>query len=493
MLIVVILCGVYLVPQTRAQLNTSITVAFSPGTVTLGQSTTVTATLKHDNKLISGETITFTDAANNVLGTATTGSSGSSSGKCSITVTPSKAGSYSVTATFKGDSTYEASSQTDSCTVEPATATVTVGFGSTGTVTIGDSVNVYAQVSGLTPVDNWPQPTGLVQFEYQRDSGSWTSFGATVSLSDGSADANFVPQNAGTYTFEAIYQGDSNYVSGTKGVSSADLTVNPAVTSTTLSLYPTGTIQLGTSVTATITVTTSAAGTPPDVTGTWKLEASKDPTFTTGITTVDSGKVSGSLQGSGFTTTATWTPTSIGTWYFKATFGGDCSIVNYQSSCSSTSQVSVVCQETIPTTTTTQLSAASSTVPVGQPVTDTAAVTSTAKGTVTGSVNFYVSTDDGATFQQLGTSVTLSNGQARSISYTPTTAGTVLFKATYLGTIKYGSSTSSDEQLTVTAPFVAPEYCWGALMALAAGIGALFVYKRKSLPKLNFKQSKIWQ
>ena len=211
--------------------------------------------------------------------------------------------------------------------MKPATATVTVGFGIVSTVTLGDSVNVQATISGLTLAGTWPQPTGTVDFKFQRNSGSWTYIG-TANIP--SAQMDFTPQNAGTYTFEAVYQGDVNYVSGTKGVSSTSLTVNPAQASVTMSLSSTGTIQYGDSVSASLTITTSAAGSPPDAIGTWKVQASKDSTFAKGVATVDSGKVTGSLQGAGFTvTTKSWTPTSVGTWYFKATYSGDCSIVNY--------------------------------------------------------------------------------------------------------------------------------------------------------------------
>ena len=83
-----------------------------------------------------------------------------------------------------------------------------------------------------------------------------------VALSGGSASISYKPASANTYSFDAVYQGDSNYVTGTTGVASVILTVNkltPTVSAPTLS--PVSPITLGGSVTALLTVTGSA-GTP---------------------------------------------------------------------------------------------------------------------------------------------------------------------------------------------------------------------------------------
>ena len=57
-------------------------------------------------------------------------------------------------------------------------------------------------------------------------------------------------QTATTYNFEAVYQGDSNYVSGTTGAASGTLTVNKGTATVNApTLNPSVSITFGTSVT----------------------------------------------------------------------------------------------------------------------------------------------------------------------------------------------------------------------------------------------------
>ena len=97
----------------------------------------------------------------------------------------------------------------------------------------------------------------------------------------------------------------------------------------------------------------------------------------------------------------------------------------------------------IPSTTTTSLSA--SAITLGQSVTDTATVTG-AGPTPTGTVDFQVSTDGGATWTKFGATKTLSAGSATSDSYTPMAVGHYDFRAVYSGDSNYIGSTSTNPE-----------------------------------------------
>ena len=121
----------------------------------------------------------------------------------------------------------------------------------------------------------------------------------------------------------------------------------PTTTVTLLSAL--GPIALGDSVTDKITIDTSVNGVLHAAGETWTVEASTNPTFVTGVNLVQTGDVIGSLPFS--VTTDSWTPPSIGTWYFRATYSGDS---NYHGSQSTpTDETLIVNPET---TTSTKLS-----------------------------------------------------------------------------------------------------------------------------------------
>ena len=209
--------------------------------------------------------------------------------------TPPEVGNYKFKAVYLGDSNYVSGTQsgTGEISVTKGTVTVGVSFSPSGPVTVGDPVTVYASVSGPTGAT---QPTGNVQFKYQKGTGGWINIDGLQSLTSGSAAVIYNPQAVQTYTFEVVYKGDSNYVAGTTSGASSPLAVNEAATSIVTSLTPTGPIAYGNTVADTITITTSATGILPDASGKWKVQSSKDPTFAGGVVTVDSGTVADSYR-----------------------------------------------------------------------------------------------------------------------------------------------------------------------------------------------------
>ncbi len=98
-------------------------------------------------------------------------------------------------------------------------------------------------------------PTGSVNFQVEPSGGSWTTYN-TQTLSSGTATStSYTPTAAGTWYFQAVYGGDSNYAGSTSAQREA-LTVNLFSTSTTTSLSASS-VTLGGSATDTATVASS--------------------------------------------------------------------------------------------------------------------------------------------------------------------------------------------------------------------------------------------
>jgi hypothetical protein len=257
-------------------------------------------------------------------------------------------------------------------------------------------------------------PTGTVTFK-----DGATTLG-TVPLSGTSAAFTTSSLAAGSHSITATYSGDANFGAST----SPTLTqvVNQAgVTATTTTLASSvNPSNVGQSVTFTATVAPSGgAGTP---TGT--------VTFTDGAITLGTGTLSGGQA------TFTTPSLSAGNHTITASYGGDASF-----SVSTSPALTQVVNQGAATTTTLASSVNPSN--VGQAVTFTATVTSSA-GTPTGTVTFK----DGATV--IGTA-TLSAGAA-AFTTSSLTLGTHTITASYGGAAGFAVSTSPALTQTVQVP-----------------------------------------
>jgi peptide/nickel transport system substrate-binding protein len=156
-----------------------------------------------------------------------------------------------------------------------------------------------------------------------------------------------------------------------------------------------------------------------------------------------------SVNGSAFTTLTTvsmsngaytysYTPSGLGTYQFKASWPGD---DQYNSADSAT--VTVTVSTTPKQTATLSVQSSATTVNVGSAVTISGSISPSRSGSVTISLSV-----NGSAFTTL-TTVSLSNG-GYTYSYTPSSAGTYQFKASWPGDDQYNPAQSSTTTVTAS-------------------------------------------
>ncbi|MGA7157710.1 MAG: Ig-like domain-containing protein [Acidobacteriaceae bacterium] len=223
---------------TAATATLSLSTSASP--VATGASVTFTAKATGGGATPSG-TVTFLNGTA-ALGTATLNSSGVATYATSF----AKAGSYSISASYGGDSTYgTTTSSTVTEVVTADTATVTLAS-SAAKAAPGYSVTFTATLTGTGST----APTGTVTFL------DGTTTLGTGTISKGTAAYSTSALSVGTHSITASYGGDGNY----SAVVSSALTETIANVSFTVSYNPSSiTIKRGSSGTTTMTVTPSVA------------------------------------------------------------------------------------------------------------------------------------------------------------------------------------------------------------------------------------------
>jgi hypothetical protein len=219
-------------PVKPAPITSTTALQASPATAAPNASITLTASVLGTNPTGS---VSFT-ANGNSLGTETL-----ANGTATLQASFANAGSYTVTATYSGDSNNTAStSAATGVTISPAASSTTLQAPSGGNV--NGQITLKATVSG-------DSPTGSVSF-----SAGSTSLG-TATLTSGVATLQTSFAAAGSYSVTAAYQGDQNNAAST----SSAATIVIAAPDFTVSATPTsGTITPG--QTATFTFTVSPVG-----------------------------------------------------------------------------------------------------------------------------------------------------------------------------------------------------------------------------------------
>ena len=219
---------------------TTTTVTATPSPAVVGQTVTFTATVSGGTSPTG--TVTFVDdspAGGGTLGTATL-----SGGTATLSTAKLAVGSNYVTGTYNGDGTNPISQGTVDEIINKASTTTTL-VASPSSSTFGQSVTLTATVSGGFG------PTGTVTFA------TGNSTKTTVQLSGGSASLTTLSPPVGTDTIVATYNGDTDNAS-----SSGNATETVEATSTTTLTSSVNPVRHASPVTFTATIATTPSGTP---------------------------------------------------------------------------------------------------------------------------------------------------------------------------------------------------------------------------------------
>ena len=380
----------------------------APATATYGNTVTLTATVASGTTGAPSGTVTFSDGAT-TLGTITL-TPGTNTSTAVLTTSTLNSGPHTITASYGGDTNYNASNSASSA-VTIFTASTTTSLGFTGTsVPFGSAVTMLATINGSNSTT-----AGTVTFS---EGGTVL---ATVAVANGTAAYTTSALAIGQHSIIASYSGDGNYTPSASNPTT--LTIVQAASNTTIAASSTNPVY-GTNDTFTATISTTSSGTP---TGT--------VTFVEGVTVLASNV---SVSTTGGVTTASFSETLLsgGTHSINAVYSGD---GNFTGSTSPTISITVSAGAS------TTVLAPLSPVTYGAPVTLQATMSSTVQGVpFTGSVQFF----DGSA--SLGSGTVSSNNKATLAVSPALGAGTHSLTAVFSGNANYATSTSAPQTLTVT-------------------------------------------
>ena len=442
---------------TVARVQPSATTQASPATaLTAGTAATVGDTATISGAFNPTGSVTFT-LYSNVGCTQSTGVTGGgliSAGTASYssTFTPPTAGTYYWQASYPGDANNNAFTTPCNAANEELTAgkgspTITTQANASGALAAGTS----ATVGDTATFHGGATPTGSVTFTLYSDNSCSTSTGVTGSGTIGSGTATFstswTPAAAGTFYWKAVYGGDSNNNGFTTGCGDANeqLSVGKAAPSATTQASPTTTLVIGTSATVGDTATIHNGVSP---TGSVTFTLYSDSGCTAPVSGISG---SGSITSGSATFSKSWTPSAIGTYYWKATYAGDANNNGFTTGCGDANEQLTVGKAS-PSATTQATPAGHLTAGTSATVGDTATIHNAFQPT--GSVTFTLYSNSGCT---TSTGVSggglISGGSATfSSTFTPPTAGTYYWQATYAGDTNNNGFTTgcsdANEQLT---------------------------------------------
>lgn len=233
--------------------------------------------------------ITFSDGSAS-LGTAALDSTGAAS----LTTSALGVGAHTITASYAGDSNFNASTSSLSQTVNKLAATVTLNSSANPSV-FGQNVTFTITV---TPASGAGTPTGAVALQ---DGGTTMS---TLTLVNGQASFTTASLGIGSHSITANYAGDVSFNASSSTISQ---TVNKASTATTLSSSANpSTISQSVTFTATVSVVAPGAGAPTgsvtfndgsNTLSTAPLSSNGTATFTTSALAVNSHSITAIYTG----------------------------------------------------------------------------------------------------------------------------------------------------------------------------------------------------
>jgi len=238
---------------TIAKAATEIVLSAAPGSAAWGQSVQLTATVTAPGSpaVPNGGTVTFRDQDGDEIGSATLGAGGIAS--VTVSTATLGLGTQNLTAEYAGTARFTASGESAAIAYTVTQASTTTTVSAPASIVFGQALSVLVDVDGgsATPADGTE-----VELVEVLSGGATRSLG-TVTLTNGQgmllvqASGDPAPAlGAGTHRIEARYAGDATF---TASVGTADVTVNAATTSTTMTTDRT-TLRYGQSVEARATV-----------------------------------------------------------------------------------------------------------------------------------------------------------------------------------------------------------------------------------------------
>jgi hypothetical protein len=194
--------------------TTTTTLTLPTGTVTAGQSAKFSAKVTGQ----TGSTGTPTGSVTFLSGSTTLGTGTlDATGTATYTAASLNATTYSVTASYPGDTAFAASvSAAQNLVVTAATPTVTLT--APATALVGASVTL-----GVTVTGTGGTPTGTVVFK------DGTATLSTATLVAGAASFSTTSLAAGAHSITASYSGDSIFAAATSSASAVTINVAPAI------------------------------------------------------------------------------------------------------------------------------------------------------------------------------------------------------------------------------------------------------------------------
>jgi hypothetical protein len=292
------------------------TLAASPSgqTVAEGGSTSYTVTLSPQNGFSNGAILSISGLPSGATGDFTPSSVSAASPTSTLTVTvPTDTAGGTYTLTITGTSGTLTRTATTSLTVQAPPPPPVSLSASPSNVNAGGTVAVaWANVSGPTR-NNWvglytpgAANSAYLGGFYDDDCGQTAG---TTSVASGSCSYK-LPTTGGTYEFRLFASKATSLITTSNAVAVTVLKASP-----TLSTSATANVALGASAkdTATLSGGSSATGTI-----TFRVYGPSDTGCTTPLTTSTA-----SVRGNGTYSSASFTPTQAGTYYWIASYGGD--------------------------------------------------------------------------------------------------------------------------------------------------------------------------
>jgi hypothetical protein len=448
-------------------------IATSASSANIGQSISDQATLSGGSSPTG--TITFTaygpDDATCASAPAFTSTPVAVSGNGSYpspSFTPNALGAYRWVASYSGDTNNQPAAGACNDANESSTmsqATPSISTQAAGTVTVGQSISDQATLSGGS------SPTGSITFKaYGPDDATcanapaFTSDPVTVSGNDDYQSPAFAPTQVGVYRWVASYSGDASNQAATGACNDPNESSTVAQATPAIATQATGAATIGQSISDQATL---SGGSFPTGTIVFRAYGPGDatcanaPAFTSSAVTV---------SGNGTYNSPSFTPSQVGSYRWIAAYSGDAANASATGACNDANEQTDISDLPTPSIST----QATSSITIGQSISDQATLTGGSGPTGTIVFKAYGPSDSGCSNTPAFTSTPVAvtgAGTYGSPSFTPTAGGTYRWRAFYSGDANNNPSSGAcgDSGEDSTVAKLAPAISTQATSAVTIG------------------------